>query len=387
MVAANGTGACVYEIWHDNDFDLAHWLYLNSALNLQEVTLRQIPKTNNPTDLLKHFKKDTDLSILPSIKYETPDLILIKNDGKGKPSIKLVIEFMTHTPQHDHPLQRFTRIYGSAWLGIPSILVIPEKKEKLEKGQKDSYKPTMYKANPMIYHLFLKTSEITGTKTMLLMWPEQYGYLKYDKKHPTAPKIERDIELLISIVNGIVENRDTSHLVNAHMDKQAKAQKYAGNKNQYDLTSGEVIKTSKLINRFTGIMDLAIYKQFAAKDETFFYTPKGLKSGSSAFRADPYAGKVCAFDILFCRDSSGARSRNLVLQANNVPSSFKGSSTLINKKHDASTCPFISPKSLNMAREHFKKYCPYTEKKQQRIYGEIPDLVIFEDGEMYVSGH
>ncbi len=121
----------MYEIWHDNDFDLAHWLYLNSALVGHNVTLRQIPKTNKPTDLFNHFKMDSDLSILPSIKYETPDLVLIENGGTRKSKIKLVLEFMTHTPQHDHPLQRFTRIYGSAWLGIPSILLIPAKKEKL----------------------------------------------------------------------------------------------------------------------------------------------------------------------------------------------------------------------------------------------------------------
>ena len=144
----------MFEIWHDNDFDLAHWLYLNTALSAKDVVLKQIPKTNSPGDLLKHFKLDTDLSILPSIKYETPDIILLKNDATSKPKVELVIEFMTHTPQHDHPLQRFARIYGSAWLGIPSILIIPEKKEKLEKGQKDSYMPTIYRANPLIKDYF-----------------------------------------------------------------------------------------------------------------------------------------------------------------------------------------------------------------------------------------
>ena len=188
----------MYEIWHDNDFDLAHWFYLNSDLKGKRVTLRQIPKTNNPTDLLSHLKLDSDLSLLPAIKYETPDLILIKNDGKAAPRIQLVVEFMTHTPQHDHPLQRFTRIYGAAWLGIPSVLIIPNKKEKLEKGKKELYKPTIYRANPLIYHLFIKTTQITKTQTLLLMWPEVDGYLKYDKKHPTAPRVEQDIQLLFA---------------------------------------------------------------------------------------------------------------------------------------------------------------------------------------------
>lgn len=374
----------MFEIWHDNDFDLAHWLYLNSALSAKDVVLRQIPKTNSPTDLLKHFKFDTDLSILPSIKYETPDIILIRNDGKSKPKIELVIEFMTHTPQHDHPLQRFTRIYGSAWLGVPSILIIPEKKEKLEKGQKDSYKPTIYRANPLIYHLFLKTTSITKTPTLLMMWPEQDGYLKYDKNHPTAPKIEKDIALLIELVNGIVENKNSASLIEAHMNKQANAQKYNPNGNSYDLTSGEILKTAKLIGKFEKELKSDLVKRLSERAESFFYTPKGLKSASSSFRTDPYAGKVCAFDILFCRDLNGTRIRNLVLQANKVPSKTKNAPTLINDEHDEKNCPFIAPKSLSAAKLHFEGFCPYSEKKQQRIYGEVPDLIIFEDGGTYV---
>ena len=125
-------------------------------------------------------------------------------------------------------------------------------------------------------------------------------------------------------------------------------------------------------------------KRLNERAESFFYTPKGLKSASSSFRTDPYAGKVCAFDILFCRDLDGKRIRNLVLQANKVPSKTKNSPTLINGFHDEKSCPFISPSSLSAAKLHFEEFCPYSEKKQQRIYGEVPDLIIFEDGETYV---
>ncbi len=374
----------MFEIWHDNDFDLAHWLYLNTALSAKDVVLKQIPKTNSPGDLLKHFKLDTDLSILPSIKYETPDIILLKNDATSKPKVELVIEFMTHTPQHDHPLQRFTRIYGSAWLGIPSILIIPEKKEKLEKGQKDSYMPTIYRANPLIYHLFLKTTSITKTPTLLLMWPEQDGYLKYDKNHPTAPRIEKDIALLVKLVNGIVQNQSSASLIEAHMNTQASAQNYNPNGNNYDLTSGEILKTAEIVSRFEKELTTDLVKQLDKRIESFFYTPQGLKSASSSFRTDPYAGKVCAFDMLFCRDLNGTRIRNLVLQANKVPSKTKNAPTLINDLHDKNNCPFIAPSSLSVAKLHFEGFCPYSERKQQRIYGEVPDLVIFEDGGTYV---
>jgi hypothetical protein len=374
----------IYEIWHDNDFDLAHWFYLNSHLSGQEVVLRQIPKTNKSTDLFSHLKKDSDLALLPAIKYETPDLILIKNDGINKPKIELVVEFMTHTPQHDHPLQRFTRIYGSAWLGIPSVLVIPQKKEKLEKGKKNTYRPTMYKANPLIYHLFIKTSEITKTPTLLLMWPEVDGYLKYDKKHPTAPRIEQDISILFSLVNGIVSSSNISSIIGKHVQKQITGSGYEPTGNKYELTSGDVLTTSKLLNEIKKYTPDEILANLLKRKESFLYSPQGLKSGASAFRTDPYAGKICAFDILFCRSPDGNRYRNLVLMANNIPSKANNKPTLVANEHDQTNCPFIMPSVLRMAKIHFKGWCPFTERKQQRIYGEIPDLIIYQDEAIYV---
>jgi hypothetical protein len=374
----------VYEIWHDNDFDLAHWLYLNTQLKNEAVVLRQIPKTNSPSDLLNHLKTKSDLAILPSIKYETPDIILIQNDGVNKPRIELVIEFMTHTPQHDHPLQRFTRIYGSAWLGIPSLLVIPQQKEKLERGKKEFYKPVMYKANPLIYHLFIKTFKITKTPTLLLMWPEKNGYLKYDKFHPTAPKIEGDIKLLIEIIDNILIKKEIFTLSNLHTQKQVELSNYKEINNPYALTSGSVMQTKLLIDKYGKLFSKEIITKLLLNSETFFYSPKGLKSGSSQFRTDPYAGKVCAFDIIFCRNAEGERVRNLVLQANKVNYRTNSTPTLISADHDRENCPFIVSENLEATIKHFENFCPYTERKQQRIYGEVLDLIIFEDKEIYV---
>ena len=374
----------MYEIWHDNDFDLAHWLYLNTHLKNENVVLRQIPKTNSASDLLKHLKNDNDLAILPSIKYETPDIILIRKDGMNKPAIELVIEFMTHTPQHDHPLQRFTRIYGSAWLGIPSLLVIPQQKEKLERGKREFYKPIMYKANPLIYHLFIKTFKITKTPTLLLMWPEKDGYLKYDKFHPTAPKIEGDIILLVEIINNILKEKEILTLSILHTKRQIELSKYKENSTDYALTSGGVMKTKLFVDKFGKMISKEIIAKLLNRSETFFYTPKGLKSGSSQFRTDPYAGKVCAFDVIFCRNEKGERVRNLVLQANKVNSQVNKSPTLISADHNRDDCPFMSYGSLKKSIKHFEEFCPYTERKQQRIYGEILDLIIFEDEEIYV---
>ena len=374
----------VFEICHDNDFDLAHWFYLNSELVNSEVLLRQIPKTNSAKDLQHHLKIDSDLTLLPAIKYETPDLVLIRKNEDGSASIELVVEFMTHTPQHDHPLQRFTRIYGSAWLGIPSILIIPQKKEKLEKGKREDYSPTIYRANPLIYHLFLKTSEITKTNTLLLMWPEVDGYLKYDKLHPTAPRVEEDIALLMDIVNAIVKSSPIDELLVSHKKKQIEDSGYNVLGNKYDLTTGSVMGSKEVLKQFQISLPEEEQIKFSSREESFLYSPQGLKSGKSDFRTDPYAGKVCAFDILFCRDSLGRRIRNLVLRANKIPATANGKLTLKSNAHEKKGCPFIKPTTLKAAADHFANFCPYTERKQQRIYGEIPDMVIFDGGEIYV---
>jgi hypothetical protein len=208
--------------------------------------------------------------------------------------------------------------------------------------------------------------------------------LKYDKKHPTAPRTEQDICLMFDFVNSIVGSKNTDLVVANHVAKQKKISGFRDTGNVYELTSGEVITTKKLIAQFTGSIPKVVSSNLLQKDESFLYSPQGLKSGSSSFRTDPYGGKVCAFDILFCRDSNGTRFRNLVLVANKILSQAGGVPTLVSKEHDSTTCPFLNAISLDITKNHFKIFCPYTERKQQRIYGEIPDLVIFDDKEIYV---
>jgi hypothetical protein len=168
------------------------------------------------------------------------------------------------------------------------------------------------------------------------------------------------------------------------MKKQVELSKYVEDKNKYALTSGSTINTKTIIDKFGKLLSKEIIENLLKKSETFFYSPKGLKSESSSFRTDPYAGKVCAFDVIFCRNEKGERIRNLVLQANKVNSRTGESSTLISTSHNREDCPFINYGTLKKAIKHFEMFCPYTERKQQRIYGEILDLIIFEDKEIYV---
>src|SRR3989344_1664242 len=139
---AKPTSQPTYIIWHDNDYDFALWVYQNTILNKKpNVILKQIPKTNNESLLTSDFKDDLDYFILPYIKFATPDLLIQKIDN-GESKIIFASEFMTHTPQHDHVMQRFERIYCISKEKIPVACILPEMKVKIERGLRSSYKPT-----------------------------------------------------------------------------------------------------------------------------------------------------------------------------------------------------------------------------------------------------
>ena len=374
-----------YEIWHDNDFDAAAWLFENLNFGSSEVRFRQIPKTNGSKDLKNRLTSDNDLFVLPMIRLETPDLILMRYVEGEKPQPLIVIELMTHTPQHDHPLQRYSRLYNAAISGIPSVLVLPAEKEKYEKGKRDGYKPTMYRANPLAYHLFIATSHKFKVDSFLVKWPASEGYLKYDKSHPTAPRVEGDIVSLISYVQNLIDNKTNETISTTLMNDMKRISSFVSGKriSDYALKTVFEVETKDVLEDFA--LEGSSLDKLLDKSRSVVYSPDGLKSGKNDFRTDPYGGKTCAFDVLFCRDDSGIRVQNLVLRANNVKAQHGGESTLLNIQHDNEACPFVNPSNWDSASSHFDKDCPYLHRKQQRIFGEIPDLVIFDEGLSFVS--
>lgn len=384
----------MYIIWHDKDYDLARWVYLNSDLlkTKERTLLRPIPKTNAKNTILSVFEDKTDYHILPVIKYDTPDIIIQHIDEpKDTSRIIFVTEFMTHTPQHHHPLQRFPRIYGASKLMIPVALVLPRSKTKLER-KNGIYKPVSYKTNPLIYHIFLRTTKINKNPTLIFLWPEEGGYLKYDKKHQTAPFIDEQIERWFYFLNKYLGNPEYDYTRDKEIMKQKKTMIEISNyqnlsqtelikewKQLYKLKTIRIIKTGKAIKEFR--LDVGkLTKEFIDNEFTLIFEPKGLHSPSTPFRTDPYAGMLCAFDNLFCRDEEGNRTVNVILRAENInyrKVSFR------EIKHDTKNCPFISIEnaqkiSLEEVKEHLDN-CAFTSSKQQRIYGDIADIIIFDD--------
>ena len=384
----------LFTIWHDNDYDFAFWVYENSSLNKckQEITLRKLPKTNKPKTLLGSLKTESDFLILPMIKYENPDIILQRTDKETNESrIIFATEFMTHTPQWQHPAQRFSRIYGASRLGIPVSLVLPRTKTKLEKGRSGSYKETSYVCSPVIYTLFATTSMINNCPTFLFHWPDVEGYLKNDPLHPTAPFKENEIVKWFTFLDLALNLncRLSDKFIQSHIEKLNKRGLKTVSVSNYGTIKG-IFSTKKVISDYKLDVD-KLPKSFIVNEKTLVFEPTGLVPPTSYFRTDPYAGMLCAFDNLFCRNKNAKRVVNLILKARDVEvSKLLKSGTFIDKSgHDLTECPFwdfsvIRKLGTKGVVRHLKSgSCPYTSSKQQRIYGEVADIIIFEDSVYY----
>ena len=152
-----------------------------------------------------------------------------------------------------------------------------------------------------------------------------------------------------------------------------------GWKQLYKLKIIRFIKTEKAVKEL-GLDVGKLPREFIDNDFTLIFEPGGLHSPSTYFRTDPYAGMLCAFDNLFCRDEKGNRTVNLILRAKNI--SYR-KAPFKEIKHDTKKCPFVSMEnaqklSLDEVKEHLDN-CAFTSSKQQRIYGEVADIIIFDD--------
>lgn len=368
-----------YIIWHDNDFDLAFWVKNNSILNNKKVQLRCIPKTNKPSQIMNYFNDDCTKAVMKYIKYETPDVIIQKIDDKLNPVV-CVTELMTHTPQWQHPAQRFTRLYTSSILKTPTALIIPQRKVKWEKGSRTDYKQTSYSCSPSVYQLFVDATNKNNTPTLIFNWPNFEGYLLYDEKHQTSPFIDDEISKWFKFVNLCIEkdgvlNKSDYSLILDKMKSKAEEKL----PEDFD-TIRDVLDTDRVIDEFK-LDKNKLSTSFLTNKKTLVFAPNGLKCQNSKFRTDPYAGMLCAFDIMFCRDENFKRTVNLLLIAKNVK---KSQIRFEDNAHISKQCPFIN-QDMKLDEKHLISCC-FTQAKYRRIYGEVADVIIFDDEIYYNRG-
>jgi hypothetical protein len=397
----------MYIIWHDNDYDFALWVYENTILkDMEDVFIRQIPKNNSANLLKESFKDKADYHILPYIKMATPDILIQKVCGNESKMI-VATEFMTQTPQHDHVFQRFERIYCISRERVPVAFVLPFSKRKLEKGNRTSYTFTSYKTNPLAVHTYLKTSIKDKNPTLIFFWPEVNGFLKYDKKHQTAPKAEGQIISWLNFINESIKLESSGKLLKSSVVKRQfdyMLQNYKINgqtfdnisfedyiqnvSNNYKLTRVKIVPTEDAIIKY-GIETEKAPSAFSKRKKTIIF-----KYDSKTLRATPYCGFACAFLNLFCYNNEGSRVNNLIfvptkINYNDVSTSDNSKSpTFEDMTENLNKCPIENKKNLSKCShdsllEHLDAGCVYSRSQQQRIFGTIPDVVVFKDNIYY----
>ncbi len=360
-----------YTIWHDADYDLAYWVCRNSVLREKDVMIRALPKSTRVPDMDKAIVNDADGILLPLIKYEHPDIVITSIGGDGAARALAVGEFMTHTPQWQHPAQRFARIYGAANAGVPSFLIVPAKKAKLERKENE-YRDVTYKLSKSVKYLFGITEKLTKTVAAIFEWPDVGGYLRLDQKSPTAPFVDGRMAEWFESINECIEGNPAPKAGPALGAYRPTIEDYPTlcgiqSTNDFLVKHGIELKSVPELN-----------------SRVLVFAPNGLSPQSSYFRTDPYAGMLCAFDNMFCRDhNTGNRKCGLALVAKCVSLDILQSRGMFFniQDHDEKSCPFESFRSSKKyIMEHINRGCPYTGSKQQRIYGQIADLIVFDDG-------
>jgi len=390
----------MYVVWHDTDYDLALWFHENSLLaEHPDVELRKLPADNSPESIRRILHDAAGRSILPLIRFEMPDLILESFDeSKDLADPLLVLEFMTQTPQWQHPSQRFARIYGAALAHVPSGLILPKRKTKLERKGRQGYKDVGYRCSPSVYNAFWRLSNFTKTPALLFHWPDRNGYLRIDETRPNSPRVEEDVSLLFAIVNEAISLGhdpfrwdDSRHgpFSSDHLNNRLAlmADEASTPRQERFGTLRENIPTDEFLDKYK-LRKVPTWSSVPKRESIVVFAPGGLSPPSSKFRTDPYAGMLCAFDVLFCRAESGNRVKNLALLARGVSATdAQGFAIDVDKdaSHVSSPCPFRDPTlaarmTAEQIGDHISEWCPYTSSKQRRIYGQVADIIIFDDG-------
>lgn len=398
----------MYVIWHDNDYDLALWVYENTEIFGKETRFRKIPKTNNPSDLLNALKSSEDFQILPVIKFATPDIIIQKIDGQNS-EVLIAAEFMTHTPHHDHIFQRFERVYCIAKEGIPMSLILLDKKVKIERGTNEHYRPRAYSPSNLTVHTYIKTSLISRFPVLMFFWPTKDGFPIMDLKHPTAPAIESDIPKWLTHINLRVlektSKKDFDDASSKQYEELLSGYKFGDGRKFDEISYEELVEN---INTFYPKLTRATvedteafmtkYKidafkapgNFTKLEKTIVFSYK-----SRDFRTDPYTGFLCGVKNMFVYDNNGKKRANLVLIPEGISYS-KISRTPQKGFHDIPEdlrkCPLRSQKNLAKVSfdevvDHINSGCIYTLSKQQRIFGTVADMIIFDDYIYYNQHH
>lgn len=371
--------------------------WLNSLLGRTDILYKKIPSQNNSIDFTKLPAYVADILYL-----DKPDIIISGSfDGRHEKPI-FSIEFASCTPQYQHALQRFSRMMASVVNGCPSVIIIPSMKRENDQGIRT------YRRSRAIEYGAVKLMDIYNTPAFIFDWEDNDGILLTEGS-TGLPLLTSNaiLQLKDLLTKAIVQFNNTDYInalwrlpaVSKLLD-QARERAYTGGAPSISQPGGgsggesasklDLVKTSDLIELIEN--KSAVHKAQVNKISTFisereeslvFYPTR-----VTAHAGDPYVGMIGYYDIAFCRVGRSTRERgyNLVAHCENVSINEINSTMTQFNTHK---CPFtedLSTRSIQTYSYHLKYGCKLTKSKPVRIYAELADIVIFNDGIIYNVG-
>lgn len=371
--------------------------WLNRVLNRDDIVFKKIPTQNNTIEFTKLPAYIADILYL-----DKPDIIISGSiDGKHEKPI-FSIEFASCTPQYQHALQRFSRMMASVVNGCPSIIIIPKEKRENDGGVR------RYKRSRALEYGAVRLMDIFRTPAFIFDWEDDDGILIMEDLMP-LPKIDsnsiKELSSLltqaikefhnIDYVNAlwrlpIVKKKLDSTRVNAYTGGAPSIERPGGGTGGKSSSKLDLIETTELItqvqqkSRIHNAQINKISDFIKNRKQSLVFYPTRI----TAHAGDPYVGMIGYYDIAFCRVGKTTRERsyNLVAFCESV-SINEVNSTM--KNFNNRKCPFIEDLTTNKLEKysyHLKYGCKLTKSKPVRIYAELADLVIFNDGIIYNVG-
>ena len=380
--------------YYEGADDVKHWLDL--LLHGNTIIYKKIP--------INSSKEFTELpAYIADILYlDKPDVILAgRIDGiHEKPLFS--IEFASCTPQYQHALQRFSRMMASVAAGCPSLIIMARQKAENSGGG------TIYQRSRALEYGAVKLMDAYRIPAFVFDWPEVEGVLQNE---PNTGLPILNAASILSLKNLLQQsfiafnNNDyISALwklpdVIALIDKM-RNQAYYGGAPTIDRPGGGGVAASqaslKLWDTNVLLSDIRSTRAGAARflaaipdfierrSQSLVFNPTRIVKHAG----DPYVGMIGYYDIAFCRNGPSSRDRvyNLVaycngLSINEVEMAMGGFVQRI--------CPFtksITPTNVLQYSYNLKHGCRETKIKPIRIYSELADMVVFDDGIIFNVG-
>lgn len=362
--------------------------WVSTLLGRGDITFRRIPAQNSSSQFSELPSYISDILYL-----DKPDIIIAgSNDGVHEKPI-FSIELAACTPQFQHALQRFPRLLASVTSGCPTVLIMPARKRSND-GK------STYQRSVAADYGAVRLTDIFRVPALVIDWPDDDGTLLYEGADGLPPLGSEAIAALgaylrdcltafsqVDYLGALSKLPQTQVLtdqtrMNAYKNGAVTIARPGGGGTDAQVKL-DLCSTEDLIHRLaaegratpTSISQLPEY--FRSREQSLLFYPTRI----SEHAGDPYVGMMTYYDIAFCRTGPSTRDRrfNLVAYTNGV--NLKETTDRM-AEFNQKKCLFSQGYKPSNAR-HYSYYlrdgCRKLKSKPIRIYGEIADLIAYED--------